>query len=197
MRWLQEALALACETESLFADAAGGWFMTSDAHETLIAREKPAYDGAEPSGTSVALMNAARLAVFTNDDKWRQIAERGFRAHVRVLVERPMAMTEALLALDFFLDRTREIAIVWPAGADVASAESLLTITRQTFLPARVLAGASEAEVGPLGQIVPFVRDKSAPNGRPTAYVCRHGWCALPTAEPDQFAAQLVAREPT
>ena len=104
-RWLGEALALAHQTERRFADAAGGgWFMTSHAHELLIAREKPAYDGAEPSGTSVALMNAVRLAAFTGDDQWRQVAERGFRAHAATLSERPIAMTEALLALDFFLD---------------------------------------------------------------------------------------------
>ena len=59
-RWLREALALADETERLFADPAGGWFMTAADHEKLIAREKPAYDGAEPSGTSVALLNALR-----------------------------------------------------------------------------------------------------------------------------------------
>ena len=49
-RWLEAALALAEETERRFADPAGGWFMTAGDHEKLIAREKPAYDGAEPSG---------------------------------------------------------------------------------------------------------------------------------------------------
>ncbi len=196
MRWLEEALALARETERRFADGGGGWFMTSEAHEILIAREKPAHDGAEPSGTSVALMNAARLAVFTNDESWRRIAERALRAHLRVLVDRPTAMTEALLALDFFLDKTREIAIVWPAGSNVDAATSLLAITRRTFVPARVLAGASESAVERLGEIVPFIRHKSAQGGRPTAYVCRHGRCDLPTAQPERFAAQLAAREP-
>ena len=52
--------------------------MTSGDHEALLAREKPAYDGAEPSGTSVALSNVLRLAAFTTDDRWRQLAERAF-----------------------------------------------------------------------------------------------------------------------
>ena len=54
--------------------------MTAADHERLIAREKPAYDGAEPSGTSVALLNALRLATFTSDDRWRAIADRAFAA---------------------------------------------------------------------------------------------------------------------
>ena len=56
-RWLEHAITLADETERLFADPAGGWFMAAADHERLFAREKPAYDGAEPSGTSVALLN--------------------------------------------------------------------------------------------------------------------------------------------
>ena len=40
----------------------GGWFMTAADHERLMARESRAYDGATPSGTSVALMNALRAA---------------------------------------------------------------------------------------------------------------------------------------
>ena len=94
------AIALAERGRAAFADPAGGWFMTADDQETLIAREKPAYDGAEPSGTSVALLNALRLATFTADDRWRAIAERAFAAIAPTLTENPLALTEALLALD-------------------------------------------------------------------------------------------------
>ena len=80
-RWLREALALCAETETLFADpATGGWFATGAKHEKLMAREKPSYDGAIPSGTSVAILNALRAATFTGDDHWRGIADRAFGA---------------------------------------------------------------------------------------------------------------------
>ena len=70
---------------------AGGWFMTAADHERLLAREKPAYDGAEPSGTSVALLNALRLATFTGDDRWR--ADR--RPRVRRASRRRSARTRS------------------------------------------------------------------------------------------------------
>ena len=74
-RWLAEALLHAECTESLFADEEhGGWFRTAGDHERLIAREKPSYDGAEPAGGSVALLNAVRMHTFTGDDRWRAIA---------------------------------------------------------------------------------------------------------------------------
>ncbi|MBP9805068.1 MAG: thioredoxin domain-containing protein [Candidatus Accumulibacter sp.] len=189
-RYLREALALAEATELLFADPAGGWFMSSDEQETLIAREKPAYDGAEPSGTSVALMNALRLGLFTGDEHWRQVAERGLRAHAEVLGERPVAMTEALLAVDFLADTPREIVIVWPDGA-AAAAAPLLAVLRENYLPARALAGGPESAIEVLAETIPFVRGKVALGGSPTAYVCRHGRCELPVTDAAALAAQL------
>ena len=189
-RWLAESLTLARASERLFADPAGGWFMSSATHETLIAREKPAYDGAEPSGTSVALMNALRLGVFTGDDHWRQIAERGLRAHAKVLRERPIAMTEALLALDFLADTPLEIAIVWPDGAADAAAP-LLSVLRRSYLPSHAIAGGPESAMGSLAETVAFVGDKVPQGDRPTAYVCRHGRCELPVTDAPAFAAQL------
>ena len=193
-RWLGEALALARQMERRFADPRGGWFMTSATHETLIAREKPSHDGAEPSGTAVALMNAVRLAAFTDDDGLRRLAEAGFRAHAAVLTERPIAMTEALLALDFLLDDPREIAVIWPAGAPPAAAAPLLSVLRREFVPSRVLAAAAETDVASLGQLVPFIREKVAMDGRTTAYLCRRGNCQLPTVDPAIFARQLSPR---
>jgi uncharacterized protein YyaL (SSP411 family) len=192
-RWLAEAMALAGETETLFADPRGGWFMTSDRHEALIARERPAHDGAEPSGTSVALMNALRLAAFTDDAKWRAVAERAFAAHSRSFADQPLALTEGLLALDFFHDEPREIAVVWPTGAPPEAAEPLLGVLRRTFVPARVLAAGSEADLAALAPLVPFVAGKVAQEGKVTAYVCRQGRCQLPVTDPDALRAQLGA----
>jgi uncharacterized protein YyaL (SSP411 family) len=196
-RFLEAALALAGETERLFADAAkGGWFMTASDHEALFAREKPAYDGAEPSGTSVALSNALRLAAFTTDDRWRLIAERGFASVAAVLANRPMAMTEALLALDWATDRAREIAIVVPRGAGPEAAAPLIETLRGRFVPNAVRAIVREDEVGALAKLAPFVEGKAATAGKATAYVCERGTCRVPTHDASAFAAELAAVRP-
>ena len=193
-RWLREAIALAGEVERLFADPAGGWFMTAADHERLIAREKPAYDGAEPSGTSVALLNALRLATFTSDDRWREVADRAFAAIAPTLADNPLALTEALLALDYATNEAKEIAIVWPGDAGPDAAGPLLDVVRRTFVPAHALAAACETDVPALGRLVPFIADKTAIGGRPTAYVCVRGRCELPVHEPDALAARLAPR---
>ncbi|HVU49517.1 MAG TPA: thioredoxin domain-containing protein [Polyangia bacterium] len=195
-RFLEAALALADETERLFADVArGGWFMTAGDHEALLAREKPAYDGAEPSGTSVALSNALRLAAFTTDDRWRRIADRAFAVVGPVLASRPMALTEALLALDWATDRAREIAIVLPRGARAEDAAALVGVLRGRFLPNVVRAVVAEEDVAALARTAAFVEGKAATDGRPTAYVCERGACQLPTHDPAALASQLAAVE--
>jgi uncharacterized protein len=195
-RWLEAALDLAAETDRRFADPAGGWFMTAGDHERLIAREKPIRDGAEPSGTSVALLSALRLATFTGDDRWRAIADRAFASLSGALRENPLALTETLLALDYAGDEAREIAVVWPAGATPAVAQPLLDVLRRTFVPNRAIAAASETDVAELGRLVPFIADRIAIDDRPTAYVCVHGRCDLPVHEPETLAALLTRMRP-
>jgi uncharacterized protein YyaL (SSP411 family) len=206
-RWLEEAIALCEATEKHFADAErGAWFMTSGDHEKLLAREKPNYDGAEPSGTSVALLNVLRLAAFTDDARWRQIAEKALGSLNELLTNRQVAMTEALLAVDFFSDVPREIAIVWREGeggkggtaaatAPVSfpsAAEPLLAAMRATFVPNKALAGGPEGPaLETLARRIPFVEAKIAQGGRPTAYVCERGKCELPTTDPAVFTQQL------
>jgi uncharacterized protein YyaL (SSP411 family) len=191
-RWLEGALALAEETERLYADPAGGWFMTAADHERLIAREKPTYDGAEPAGTSVALLTALRLATFTSDDRWRAVADRALAALAGPLASNPLALTEALLALDYATDEPREIAIVLPHGGHLRDAAPLAAVLRRTFIPNRALAAAAEDDLPALARLAPFAADKVAVDGRPTAYVCRRGRCELPVTEPDALAAQLA-----
>jgi uncharacterized protein YyaL (SSP411 family) len=190
-RWLTEAISLGDALEKHFADREhGGWFMTSDDAEKLIAREKPMYDGAEPSGTSVAILNALRLHTFTDQDRWRVVAEKGLGSLHEVLSERPLAMTEALVALDHFTDVPREVALVWPPGGSAGALEATL---RSTFVPNRALAGAAEGPaLEALAKLIPFLGQKVAQSGKPTAYVCQRGKCELPATDPAVFKAQLL-----
>jgi hypothetical protein len=195
-RWLARALAQAAQTERLFADTErGGWFRTAADHETLIAREKPNYDGAEPAGASVALLNVFRLHTITSDDRWRKIAERALRAYAPALSEHPAALHEMLIALDYFSDVPAEIVLIWAAGERFPGA--LVDVLRRTFLPNRALLGAAEgAQLDALAQLASIAAGKTTLANRPTAYVCERGVCRLPTTDPATLEAQLAAREP-
>lgn len=109
----------------------------------------------------------------------------------RHILHTPIALSEMLLALDFFLDRPKEIVIVTPEGKEDA-AEPFLQVLRRRFLPNRVLIVTAEGNrLASLSQIVPGVRNKTAIDGKATAYVCDAGNCQLPTTDPAVFSEQL------
>ncbi len=191
-RWLREAKSLQLQLDQHYRDAAaGGYFMTADDHETLIAREKPAYDGAEPSGNSLALMNLFRLSELTGDERYRVAARQLARGFAGVLARRPTAVPEMLLALDFDLGSPKEIVIV--SAGRRPEAAPFLDVLRRTFVPRKVLVVVAQAEgtAEELGELIPLVEGKVAREGRVTAYVCERGACKLPTSELDVFLEQL------
>jgi len=195
-RWLREGLALQEILDFHYADRdRGGYFATADDHEKLLAREKPTQDGAEPSGNSVAALNLLRLATFTTDDRFRLAADRLLTGFAPLLTRSPAAVSEMLLALDWRLDRPREVVVVTAGRRD--GSEALLAPLRRGFLPNRILAVVPQrGRAHDLEDMLPLVKGKVAQDGRATAYVCEHGVCQLPTTDPEVFARQLAAVKP-
>jgi hypothetical protein len=189
-RWLREAIALQHTIDARFVDPAGGYFQTADDHETLLTREKPDYDGAEPSGNSVAYLNLLRLHELTTDDAYRARAAALLAAFGPRLLMRPSTLPYLLVGLELEAVPVKEIVLVSPGGAD-ALAPFFRELDR-TYLPSRVLAivagGAPDAA---LGRLVPLVVEKPPLGGRPTAYVCERRVCKLPATDPAAFAEQL------
>jgi len=194
-RWLKEALALDGVLEKLYEDKEhGGYFMTSNDHDSLPARDKPAHDGAEPSGNSVQTLNLLRLNELTTDDRYRQRAEQSLRALSGRLSQAPEALSEMLLAVDFRVDTPKEVLIVTPTSRK--EAEPFLAKLRSTFLPNRVLIVAAEGQdLTAQSQLVPILKGKVARKGQATAYVCEQRVCKLPTSDPEVFARQIWQAE--
>jgi len=192
IRWLKKAIELDTILEKYYGDRQyGGFFMTSSDHEKLIVRGKPSYDGAEPSGNSVAILNLLRLAEFTFKDDYRKRAEKALKSFLGGSESNPVALSEMLLSLDFYLDSPKEIVIVSPEGKN-DEAEPFLREFRKQFLPNRTLIVVSAGkELDSHAKIVPVARGKFAMGGKATAYVCEKGLCSLPAEDPALFSKQI------
>src|SRR5262249_44897675 len=104
-RWLDEARALTDTMARLHGDdKGGGFYFTAHDHEKFFARPKDQYDGATPSGNSMALRNLARLWSATGEERYRALAEKGFRAFAGALKTSPAGLTAMAQALDLYLD---------------------------------------------------------------------------------------------
>ena len=196
LRWLDEARALDAVLARDYEDVSGGGFFRTAADQALLlTREKPTYDAAEPSGNSVAVLNLLRLHELTTDDGYRVRAERAFEAFGAMLTDSAPAVSEMLLAVDYQLDRPKEIVLVVPRGRDDAA--PFLHELRARFLPNRILAIVTEGdELERHAQVVPLLDGKTVREGQTTAYVCENRICDLPTTDPAVFATQIATVHP-
>ncbi|MBT7609595.1 MAG: thioredoxin domain-containing protein [Bacteriovoracaceae bacterium] len=190
--WLRRSITLNESLEKYFEDKKnGGFYMTSHDHEKLLAREKPAYDGAEPSGNSVAALNLLRLNKFTTNDKYRKTAMSLFKYMSNSLSKNPMELSELLLALDFLLKTAKEIIILVPPNKEYQSS-AISHILRKTFLPNKVISIVEQGtEQEEHREVIPLLTDKVIFNDKVTAYVCKSGVCKLPTTDPLTFQKQI------
>ncbi len=195
-RWLREAIALHDTLTNDFWDAqAGGFFMTARTEETLLGREKPYYDGAEPSGNSVAIQSLFRLAELTTQERYRQQAEQGLRAFAQQLDQSPSSVPRLLASVDFAQDTPKEIIIIKPNRE--ITAEPLLAKLRTSFVPNRVLAVVAEGrDLTQQQELIPLLEFKKSLKGKVTAYVCEKQVCLLPTSDPEVFAKQIAQVKP-
>jgi uncharacterized protein YyaL (SSP411 family) len=108
-RWLDEAKKLTDLMIEHHGDKkSGGFYYTSSDHEKLFARAKDQFDGAQPSGNSVAARNLVRLWIKTGEDKYRAEAERSFKAFAGTLKTNPSGMPTIAEALGMYLDAPKK-----------------------------------------------------------------------------------------
>jgi uncharacterized protein YyaL (SSP411 family) len=189
-RWLLEARRLAETIERLFGDPdGGGWFSSAADQERLLVREKPTHDGAEPSGAALAVQLMARLAAFTGEARWLEVAGRALRGYGPALEAAPTSLTDLLLGVDLVAGPIKEVVLVWPEGGPTAG--PLLEVLRRTFLPSRALTGSPWSPERGAATWSPLFEGRTPAEGRPSAYVCEAGVCALPASDPVTLARRL------
>jgi uncharacterized protein len=186
-RWLEAALTLNDKmVEEFWDEEGGGFFYNGRSGEQLIVRNKDYFDNATPSGNSVAAEALLRLSVLTGNEDYRRKAVNVLRL-VRDAVERyPSAFGYALGAIDFYLSTPREIVVV----GEAEEARPLLREVWTRYLPNKVVVALSGAD-GADASLVPLLRERAAPGGRATAYVCESYMCLRPVHTAEELAAQL------
>lgn len=200
-RWLDEADAVIRLAIRHFADAeAGGFFLTADDGERLLARAKEVYDGAIPSGNSVMALVLARWARLTGDTAAEERAHATLAAFAAQIAQMPMAHTLALQAFLLLAAPGREIVLVGDPDRD--DLRAMVRAARRRFAPHDVLLlkdtrpGNDAAAVARerLARLAPFTAPMEAIDDRATAYVCTGRACDRPTTDLEAFRAALAVR---
>ena len=183
--WIVEAVKFARVTDEQFADKEkGGYFFTSEDHETLIQRPKELDDNATPCGNSVVAVVYQKLALLAGDPHLGFSADRSLKL-VRELVSRsPTFFGNWLCAAEFFASKPREIALVGTKEG-IAGFEDVL---KGKFAPFAVVAAKTSADKSRL----PLLGDKEFFEGKAVAYVCEQFACLEPLVSKEKFAESLT-----
>jgi hypothetical protein len=196
VRYLENALKLNEEFMAHFWDAqAGAFFFTADDAEELLVRKKEVYDGATPSGNSVAALNLMRLGRMTANADLEHRAELVARAFSGSIRQFPSAYTQMLVALEFALGPSYEVVIAGRSGAD--DTRLMLKELRRAFVPGKVVLLRPMDEDRPaISTIASYTAKQVSLDSKATAYVCANYQCELPTTEPNKMLELLGMKNP-
>jgi uncharacterized protein YyaL (SSP411 family) len=188
---LDAAIAITERMLALFEDREdGAFFSTAEDDPELVLRMKDDYDGAEPAGNSVAILNLLRLSRITRRRDFAEAADRALRALEPRISPQPAAVPQLLVALLF--RQAPPLQIVLAGGRDADGTRAFLRRLHERFLPHRVVLLIDSAGTRTrLAALAPEVAGMQPAGERTAAYVCRDYACGLPTADPDRFAALL------
>jgi uncharacterized protein YyaL (SSP411 family) len=191
---LETALALNTDFIAHFWDGeGGGFYFTPDDGEELLVRQKEIYDGAIPSGNSVAIVNLLRLARMTGNPDLEKKAERigaVFSANVR---EAPSAHTLFMAGVDFGIGPSYEVVIV--GNPEATDTREMIQKLRRPFIPNKVVLLRSPDRSGPgVERLAEFTKHQTAIDNKATAYVCLNYNCKLPTTDAAEMLELLNAQ---
>ncbi|MBI4972143.1 MAG: thioredoxin domain-containing protein, partial [Candidatus Omnitrophica bacterium] len=170
-KYLEAATFFTKEMTRLFWDASGGgFFLTGHDGERLISESKELYDGAIPSGNSVAALSLLRVGRLTQNQEFETQAHTAMGTFSAQLVQLPSGYSQMLAALDFAIGPTREIVI--EGNLNAPETRKLLEVVNSKFLPNSVILHRPA-------------------EGKTKVSVCNNYVCGLPVFEAEALRAIL------
>ena len=187
--WLEWAVTLQRRQDELFWDEGGaGWFSTTGLDASVLVRMKEDYDGAEPTASSISVVNLLVLSHLVSDSAWSDRIDRTLRAFGSRLEQMGRAVPMMAAALSMHLAGLQQIAIVGEAGR-----AELERAAARHYLPFAVTISAGADRLRALAPRLPFVGAMAEVGGRAAAYVCRDFTCKQPVTSAEELERELDA----
>ncbi|MFC4557603.1 thioredoxin domain-containing protein [Virgibacillus kekensis] len=184
--YLERARELADQMISLFWDEEnGGFFFNGEDSEELLSREKEIYDGALPSGNSVAAVMLARLGYLTGVTEYHNKLEEMYHTFYKDIDQGPSASTFFIQSLLMMDNPTKEVVVL-------GDKNELVNRLQREYLPGVNLLYSKDH--GQLANAAPFTSDYKKVNNQTTVYICENFACKQPTNDLDE-AYRLITGE--
>ncbi|MFX1236174.1 MAG: thioredoxin domain-containing protein [Promethearchaeota archaeon] len=171
----------------------GGFYFTATDAEDLLIRKKNIYDGAIPSGNSVALQNLLRLGLLTGDYKLEKKADILGRVFSENVSKNPSAYAQLLIAVDLMIGPTFSLVIA--GDDDSPDTITLINSIRKHYIPNKSLIHRNTSQSTPeIDKYASFIRSFVKSENKATAYACIDKTCKPATQEFDKLVRLLDSR---
>lgn len=171
--------------EQFFDRENGGCYLYAKDGEQLIVRTKETYDGAMPSGNSVAARVLQQLTQLTGDDEMQQALEKQLYFLAGSMAGYPSGHSYALLTIMDVLYPTKEL--VCTLSSAVIGEERRKLLAQLGYLeetvPGLAVLVKTEENGQELCELAPYTRDYPVPETGAQFYLCVGSECRQPTAE--------------
>jgi len=173
--------------ELFFDEDQGGFYMYAHDRDKLISRPKEVYDGALPSGNSVAAYVISRLYHLTGKIKWQNVLEKQVSYLTQEVEKSPANYCFSLLAFQSILYPSTEIVCVSAEDSILTELQSLQRSRKPDI--SMILKIPLNEEV--LSEAAPFTAEYPVPPEGSNYYVCRNGACMKPVEGMDELKEVL------
>ena len=152
----------------------------------MLVRPKDLQNNAVPSGNALACGALLKLAAFTDDGKYRDLAEKALSLVSNSALRYPTGFACWLSAADFALGNVKQIALLHAVNDE--NSHSFLDLINAEFRPNLVLASSTYP---PAADAPALLVDRPLKEDGITVYVCEHFVCKLPVISLQELQKQL------
>ncbi|MCK4369740.1 MAG: thioredoxin domain-containing protein [Candidatus Lokiarchaeota archaeon] len=179
--YLKTALELhKTQIDDFWDENIGGFYFTAKNSEKLLTRQKEIYDGAIPSGNSIAMLNLLRLSYITGNHELEEKADILSRVFSDKVKASPLAYTQFLVAIDFAIGPTYSLVIA--GDSDAEDTKELISTILNEYIPNKVFMLRKTEQKNPdIDNYSNFVEFFYNLDGKATAYICINKTCKPPT----------------
>jgi uncharacterized protein YyaL (SSP411 family) len=168
----------------------GGFFFYGRDNEELLIRQKEAYDGAIPSGNSVAAMGMLRLARLTGDFQLEEKVQQLFDANAWELTQYPEG--HAFLLQTYLMSQIGMKEVIVLKEKNASNIKPLIQELRTGFHPEVTFLVSDDIEK--LARQATFTKDYHKIGQETTIYVCENFVCNQPTTNIEE-AIELISKK--
>ena len=186
VRYLELAIELNGITSDKFYDnESAGFFDVAKGENDILLKTKDTYDGAEPSGNSIQIMNLLRLGYMTDDKELTEKGENSLKLFSNDLNRLPFSSPQMLCALSFYLHSPKEIIL--SGNSESEKLKVLKNLIYETYIPNKILLYASDE----LKSVSKFIDNIVKDGNKDEVYVCENYQCNLPVDDLEELKKLL------